>query len=246
MSAGPWGNYENDETLQPPYDRGQITSELELDDSELREMEQILGHRPDEAFDRYRDGERSPRIGNGTRGTTGTENGEVVLESFRDITADTLAHESVHGFLRQPDAELDLPGEDYFDHEVYEETVAILAESEILPEENSVEDLQKLKEERENYLSIRESEPVLPENFSSLYEDTEVMDDVLDEKVGHIKDQRDLYQSMRSTVLARESANEYRSENSVEIEKLVKPDEQQYNEVMNYVEKIEQNLEKRI
>lgn len=245
MDEGLWENYEEDEEDEP-YDRGQITSELELSDSELWEVEEILSAPPDEAFDRYRDGQESPRVGNGTRGTTGTENGEVVLESFRDISVDTLAHESVHGLMRQPDASLDLPGDNYFDHEVYEETVAILAESEISEEENSIKDLQKLKEEKENYLAIRDSEPVLPENFSSLYGDTKAMDDVLDEKVEHIKDQRDLYQSMRSTVLAREAANEYRSENDVDIEKLVKPDRQQYNEVMDYVERIEQNLEERI
>lgn len=245
MQESLWENYIDDRD-EEYYDRGPITSELELSDSELGEVEEILGASPDEAFDRYRDGQESPRVGNGTKGTTGTENSEVVLESFRDISADTLVHESVHGLLRQPDAQQDLPDSNYFDHEVYEETVAILAESEISLEENSIEDLQRLKEERENYLSVRESEPVLPEEFTSLYEDTEAMDNVLDEKVEHIKDQRDLYQSMRSTILAREAANEYRNENDVDIENLVKPGEQQHNEVMGYIERIEQNLEERI
>lgn len=245
MQDGLWDDYE-DEEQKHTYDRGPVTSELEISDSKLREVEEVLSASPDDAFDRYRDGKESPRVGNGIRGTTGTENGEVVLESFRDISAATLAHESVHGFLRQPDQNSVLPGDDYFEHELYEETVAILAESEINSQKNCTKDLRDLKKQREKYLKMREKEDVITDDFESLYDDTLAMDNVLDEEVLDLKDQRDAYQVQRKTVLAREAANHIRTRSEVEIESLVNPDEQQYDRVMSYLTNIEKNLEDRL
>lgn len=71
MDEGLWDNYKEGGEYEL-YDRGSITSELELNDSEFREIEDELDFSVDEVFDIYIEGEESDLVGGTTQAAAGS------------------------------------------------------------------------------------------------------------------------------------------------------------------------------
>lgn len=240
MEEGLWEGYEEVEEDET-YDRGPITSELEVSDSELWDVEEVLGASPDEALDRFelRHFESSDyEIDAAAR----PDGDEMVLESVRDIAPETLAHESVHGQMMQPDASNYLPGDNQFEQTIYDEFVARMAEDEIKPLNVKDEALGELKEAHEEYMDVREKYvgEVFTKEFDSLYQDVLDLERTNDKEIHQEMDKMwRPYQKLREQVLAAEAAKRYKEEKEVEINRFVKPDENLYQQTVDYIKQVE-------
>lgn len=230
MSEGLWENYE--EEGEEHYDRGPITSELELSDSELWEVEEILGASPDEAFDEYRNPLDTGLETGSTHGGTDTEGETVYLEAFRDISQATLAHESVHGLMSQPDGTVNLPGDDPWNNKLYEEFVARKAELEFKNSEIESEDLRKLARSQRIYENAKEEKGIETSAEGLNQEVREIADE-------DVLDAADQYKKKRDTLLAEEAADRH---TEYELKDLIDPDRETYNETLDYLKNIEEKI----
>jgi hypothetical protein len=245
MSAGPWNSYEdNKEEFESMSSRGQVTSELEITDSQLSEVEKALGFSVDEALDEF-----SLKFFESSRYETDAavrpDGGKMVLESIRDISPGVLAHESVHGRMMQPDASNYLPGDNQFEQTIYDEFVARMAEDEIKPLNVTDKALGELKDAHEQYIDTREKYvgEIFSEEFDSLYQDVLDLERTDDQDIHEEMDRMwRPYQKLREQVLAAEAAKRYKEENEVVIEEFVKPDENLYQETMAYIQQVEQDV----
>lgn len=231
MEEGLWEDYEDDEENEP-YDRGPITSELELPDTELREVEEILDSSPDDAFNEHRDPEETEIESGSTHGGTDTEGETVYLDAFRDISQATLAHESVHGLMNQPDGSVNLPGDDPWDALLYEEFVARKAELEFKDSEVESEDLRTLARSKRIYENAKE-EKGIETNAEGLNNEVR---EIVDEEV---LDAADQYKQKRDTLLAEEAADRH---TEYELKDLIDPDIETYNETLDYIKNVEQQI----
>lgn len=239
-----FGGCRNEDEVESISSRGEVTSELEITDSGLEEVEEALGFSPDEAFDRF-DEKNFESSDYETEAAVRPDGEEMVLEGQRNISPRSLAHESVHGVMMQPDACNYLPGNNQFENTLYDEFVARMAEDEIRSLEVAEEALQELKDAHENYMEAREQYvgDVFSEEFDSLYED------VLDlERIDNTEVQKQMdelwrpYQGLREQVLAAKAAKEYRQENDVDIRDFVKPDRKLYEDAMGYIKQVETEI----
>lgn len=242
MDGEVWDNPE--EQRVESLDRGPISSELEVSDSDLEEVEEILGFSVDEAFDRFEEASfETSRYQ--TRAAANPEGDEMVLKAVRDVSPHVLAHESVHGMMMQPEAENYLPGENQFENRLYDEFVARLAESEI--RELSVDEgnLDDLRRSRAEYFDVREqyAGEELTEEFESLYDDLKQTDETTNEQVQREIDGKAFpYQEERERVLAAEAAKRYSEEKEFDLQEFIKPDEKTYREAVWYIGEVEQDV----
>lgn len=242
MSSGSWNDYEENKQEIESMGEGSVRSELELSDSDIEELEKGLGFSLDEAFDTYRSGMESDLVGGNTHAAAGTEDGEVVLEAFRDAPLSSLAHEAVHGMICQPSGETDLPGEEPWDQTLYEEFVARKAESMFESIEVSELELRELADSRKAYEDARaEYEEFLPEEEIDLNREIAHIEaiedpDINEELYGKAK----AYCDNRNSVLASEAARRY--DGDKEIEDLIDPDEETYRETLEHIKNIEDEI----
>jgi hypothetical protein len=245
MGSGAWYEYDREAKDIVSPDRGPVTSELEISDRDLDEVEDALGFTPDEAFDRFDEVDEFSGSEYETVAAARPEGEEVILESVRDVSPHVLAHESVHGMMMQPDVENHLPGDNGFENRVYDEFVARLAEDEVRHLSVSEGMLDDLREARTEYLQTRQeySGEQLSEEFKSLWEDLEQTDHTLDCQVQKDIDEKLFrYQELREQVLAAEAAKRYREENDPEIRNYIKTDENLYTETVQYIKQVEQDV----
>lgn len=242
MSAGPWENYGDEENMEPPYPRGPITSELEMEDSDLREIEDELGFSVDEVFDRYVEGEKSDHVGGNTHAAAGTDSGEVVLEAFRDAPASSIAHESVHGILEQETIDAELPDSEPWDQTLYEEFVARKAESRFEEIQVGELELQELAGSRKVYEEAREENS---EYFTGekrdLNQEISNVEAIEDQEVNEELYNKALrYKNNRDSVLAMEAAR--RHDEDTDITELIDPDEETYMETLQYIKNVDDQV----
>jgi len=216
------------------YERGSVTSDLEISDSKLSRIEEKLGFSPDEAFDEYREPEEGFNHKD-SHGATGTEGQTVYLEGFRDIPQSTLAHESVHGMMNQPEGSVELPGKDPWDAILYEEFVAKKAELEFKESEINEQQLRKLTKAQQIYENVKDEQNVSVEPKGLNYE----VGEIADEK---ILDAANNYKRKRQTILAEEAADRHKE---YDLGELIDPDRETYMQTVEYIKNVEtQILEK--
>jgi len=239
MNVGIWENYDREEQeFEQKTERGPVTSELEASDRGLREIERELGFSLDEAFDRYVRGENSNTVGGGTHAAAGTENGEVVLEAFRDAPLSSLAHESVHGILMQSDSDAELPDGDPWDQILYEEFVARKAESKF-EELNTTElELRELADSRKAYEEARQRyEEFLPDEKLDLNQEIGYLEAIEDNEVrDDLCGKADDYRDNRNSVLAKEAAKKYKGDKN--LQDLIDPDAETYREALKHIKNV--------
>lgn len=245
-----WEEYEKEELQEiEGSNRGEISSELYVTGTELDEIEEILGSSVDEAFDEYQETEFESSSKYQTMGRTGKKGSKVVLEASRDISTSTLIHESVHGLMLQPDARLNLPGNNFAEQDMYDEFVARLAQNEIEPFEVSEKQLEDLKNLQENYMAIREkyAGDQLTEEFTSLDKDIRAIDQMTDTAAQkELYRAREPYQMIREQVLAAEAAKRYKEEKeNIDISEFINPDEKLYTDTVEYIRQVENDVLRR-
>lgn len=242
MSAGVWDSYEKNREEVESRDRGPVTSELETSDTGLREIEQALGFSVEDAFDSYRSGEESDTVGGGTHAAAGTENGEVVLEAFRDAPLSSLAHESVHGIIRQPDTDAGLPDSEAWDQTVYEEFVARKAESQFEDLDVSEAELRKLSDSRKAYEEARdEYSEFFPDEKLDLNQEIGYVEAIEDQEINdELYQKADTYREDRNSVLAKEAAR--RHDEDIEVSELVNPDPETYQETLQHIKNVDDKV----
>lgn len=240
---GLWNDYEEkNEEFDKPYDRGPITSELEVSDKGLEKIEKELGFSIDDAFDTYKDGQNSDIVGGTTHAAAGTENGKVVLEAFRDAPLSSLAHESVHGMIEHPDTEPELPDSDPWDQTLYEEFVARKAESVFEDIEVSELELRGLSSSRKAYEQAREEyKDFLPDEELDLNQQIKHIEAIEDPEINEeLYTKADAYRDNRNTVLASEAARRYQEE--TDISELINPDRKTYQDALEHIKNVDDQI----
>jgi hypothetical protein len=243
MKEGLWEDYDSEEEDEP-YERGRITSKLELSDSDLWEVKEVLGASPDEVFDRF-EGRDLEGSGYEADAAAKPKGGEMVLQGDRDISTEALAHESVHGAMMQPDASNNLFGDNQFENTLYDEFVARMAEAEIKELQVPERAIEDLRDAHSEYLQTREkyAGDVFSEEFDSLYEDVMALERTDDKEVNQEMDAVwRPYQDLREQVLAAKAAEEYKEENEVEIQEFIKPDTKLYEKTVEYIRQTEARI----
>lgn len=242
MSTGSWGSYKKNNKDIESRDRGPVTSELETSSTGLREIEQVIGFSVEETFDTYRSGEKSEVVGGETHATAGTENGEVILEAFRDAPLSSLAHETVHGLIRQEDIEAELPEGEPWDQTLYEEFVARKAESNFEELHVSERELEELTHSRKAYEQARkEYTDFFPDEKLDLNEEIAYVEAVEDPEIKEeLCKKADSYKDNRNSVLVKEAARRYNED--IEISKLINPDRQTYEETLEHIKKVDDKI----
>lgn len=242
MGAEAWNSYEENTEQIETMDEGPVTSELEISDQDARELEQSLGFSIDEAFDRYISGEESGLVGGNTHAAAGTEDGEVVLEAYRDVPLSSLAHEAVHGIMRQPDGRTELPGDNPSDQTLYEEFVARKAESMFESIETTEVELRALADSRKAYEeACEEYEEFLPDKELDLSREISHIEAIEDQAINEeLYGKAEAYRDDRNSVLAAEAAR--RHEGKKDIEDLVDPDEETYRQTLEYIKNVDDEI----
>lgn len=241
MEDGLWENYEDEEEHEP-YDRGPITSELELSDSELWEVEADLGFSIDKVFDRYVEGNESDLVGGNTHAAAGTEGGEVVLEAFRDAPASSLAHESVHGILEQDAINASLPGDNPWDQTLYEEFVARKAESRFEEPDAAELELRALTKSRKAYEEAREEyEDFFPDEKTDLNQEISHVEAIENPEINEeVYNKAMRYKQNRDSVLASEAAR--RHEKDMDLNQLIDPEMETYRNTLQHIKNVDDQI----
>ncbi len=242
----PWGDYSKgaeEEFLGP--DRGDITSQLYISDEELGAINDVLGTEVDEAFDVFEEKEFASSEYQ-TEAAVLSNGGNIRLEGSRDMPPETLVHESVHGLMMEDDGSYDLPGENHFQHRLYDEFVARMAEDEISEIDVPRRTLNDLREAHDDYMATREkySGGILTEEFQSLYDDALQTDHTTDHEAQRDIDARmQEYRGLREQVLAAEAAKRYKQETGdVDVREFIKPDENLYHSSIEYIQQVEDEV----
>lgn len=241
----PWGDYKKGaEENFLGSDRGEITSQLYISDENLDEVEEVLGEEVDEAFDIFEKSTFESTMYQ-TEAAVRSQGDEVILEGSLDMNPETLVHESVHGLMMEENGSYDLPGEDHFQHRLYDEFVARMAEDEIVEIEVPDETLADLKEAHDEYMATRDryAGNILSREFESLYDDALQTDHTTDHEVQRdIDSKMQKYRGLREQVLAAEAAKRYKDDNDIDVKKFIEPDENLYHRSVEYVEQVEENI----
>lgn len=242
MSPGPWESYEENTKEVESMEEGPVTSELEVSQKGLKEIEKVLGFSIDEAFDMYRTGEESDIVGGNTHAAAGTEEGEVVLEAYRDAPLSSLAHEAVHGMMRQPGGRTCLPGEEPWDQTLYEEFISRKAESGFEDIETSEFELRALVDSRKVYEEAwEEYNELLPDEELDLNQEVAHIEAIDDPDINEeLYRKAKAYRDNRNSILASEAARRY--DGDEDIKNLVDPDEETYRDTLEHIKNVEDEI----
>ncbi|MFB6203086.1 MAG: hypothetical protein ABEK01_01195 [Candidatus Nanohaloarchaea archaeon] len=231
------------ETLDSPFT--DITEALDFTESGLESIERELGYGRGEflgeAFDRVERTEFERGAGSWTSAAVQMRDGDVTLLYEHDITRETMAHEGVHGKMKQPDGEVDLPGDDLYEQSVYEEFVARIAENLVGTDNVYEEEIERLREDREDYFEKREEADRLGD-FTGLYGDLVEIEAMDGEEGDKLYGAIESYQERRENVLAGVAADRYTDRHSVDVKEFIDPDEEVYREAVDFIEEVEREL----
>ncbi|MFB6175490.1 MAG: hypothetical protein ABEJ87_06000 [Candidatus Nanohalobium sp.] len=216
-------------------------------------VEDAIGITPSEVIDRVEPGAIDEEVEvdevTNTKDTSKNKvdliNGEKVLITAGELQPENLAHETVHAeMIDYENKGIDLYGDNLFDQRLYAEFAAHAAQD-ILGEVN-VDGGEKMTYTltRLNFLEKQEEavEHGLPDE-GGLYEQLISADEIEDDQVKEdFKAALHKYRDSREQTLAAYAASQYREENDVDIQEIINPDRETYNEIVNYIKESEEEL----
>ena len=230
--------------------RDVILEEMEFSDPELNRIEEEMGLSLNDTFDDVRQLDMPEGHGDtGMVGITRTEGEDVVLRYAGNFSEGDLAHEAVHGKMKQPDGTLeDLPG-NKVENRLYSEFAARVAERKFSTLKTDTGEVAALHHAKTRYMNSRKKleGEVLDEEFDSLYDDHVQARDMRDSSLKkEFFDRFEIYRQAREDVLAKETAESYASERDVDMKELVTPDKELFNQTIEYIRDVEENILERI
>ncbi len=224
---------------------------LTEEDEEL--VEDAIGITPSEVIDRVEPGAIDEEVEvdevTGTKDTSKNKvdliEGEKVLMTAGEMAPEDLAHETVHAEMIDYENEgIDLYGEDLLDQRLYAEFAAHTAQD--IVGDVSVGGGEKMNYtfNRARFNEVREKaeEYGLPED-QSLYNQLLSADEIEHDRVREeFKKALDNYRDAREQTLAAYAASQYWEENDVDIQEIINPDRETYNEIVDYIKDSEEEL----
>lgn len=216
-------------------------------------VEDAIGINPSEVIDRVEPGALDEEVEvdevTGTKDTSKNKidliDGEKVLKTAGELQPDNLAHETVHAEMIDYENEgIDLYGENKVDQRLYTEFAAHTAQDIVGDVDVDGGEKVSYAVTKMRYNEVREEalEEGLPEE-DSLYQQFLSTDQIEDDKVQE-KFEKALrnYRHSREQTLAAYAASQYREENDVDIQEVINPDRETYNEIVNYIKESEDEL----
>ncbi len=224
---------------------------LTEDDEQL--VEDAIGINPSETIDRVEPGGLDEEVTvdevTNTKDTSKNKveliNGEKVLVTAGELQPENLAHESVHAEMIDYENEgIDLYGEDLFDQRLYAEFAAHTAQDIVGGVKVSGSEKMSYVAERLRYKRLRDEavENGLPDK-DTLYEEAGALNQIENGRVAEeFKKALKKYVGSREQTLAAYAASQYREENDVDMQEIINPDRETYDEIVNYIKESEEEL----
>lgn len=224
-----------------------------LKQKDIELVENAIGINPSEAIDKVEPGSLQERSNVDQVTSVETEsmnkvdliNGEKVLQTTGELEQDNLAHETVHADMIDYDhGGINLYGDDLLDQRLYAEFAAHTAQD-IVGDVNvgggdkmsyalSYMQFNEVKDQ-----ALNDGLPDEDRLFDQYMARSKIQSSSLQERFTEAAEN---YIESREQTLAAYAASQYRKENNIDIQEVINPEEETYNEIVAYIKEAEDEL----
>lgn len=224
-----------------------------LKQKDIELVENAIGINPVEAIDRVESG--ALQEGNKVNQNTSVEtesknkvdliNGEKVLQTTGELEPENLAHETVHADMIDYSHEgINIYGNDLLDQRLYAEFAAHTAQDIIGNVDVGGGDKMSYALSYMQFNEVKEQalEDGLPDEdrlFDQYMARGQIQSSSLEDR---FTEAAESYIESREQTLAAYAASQYREENNIDVQEVINPDEETYNEIVSYIKESEEDL----
>lgn len=220
---------------------GSLFSDFDLNEDIFTSVENQTGIDPRKVIDKAEKGSLTDRE---AENVVRYLDGDKVLQTSSELSADQLAHESTHAAMMDENGEIRLFGENRFDWRLYSEFAAYTAQDMVGEVEVTGGNKIEYFVARQAYMDSCEEaiEAGLPET-DSLYRDFIKSDEIADEQMEQkFLERLHAYRESREQTLAAYAAKKFRKEKDLGLQEIINPDRQTYEQIIRYVKQEEESL----